>query len=55
MVGEGAVVTRSVPDRAVVVGNPARIIGYVGADDEFKPLAQDSQSQKNTGKDVDIS
>jgi dTDP-4-dehydrorhamnose 3,5-epimerase-like enzyme len=28
MVGAGATVTRSVPPRAVVVGNPARIIGY---------------------------
>jgi UDP-2-acetamido-3-amino-2,3-dideoxy-glucuronate N-acetyltransferase len=29
MVGAGAVVTRSVPPHAVVVGNPARIKGYV--------------------------
>jgi acetyltransferase-like isoleucine patch superfamily enzyme len=29
MVGAGAVVTRSVPPNAVVVGNPARIKGYV--------------------------
>ena len=29
MVGAGAVVTRSVPTRAIVVGNPARIVGYV--------------------------
>lgn len=29
MVGAGAVVTRSVPPFAIVVGNPARIIGYV--------------------------
>jgi acetyltransferase-like isoleucine patch superfamily enzyme/dTDP-4-dehydrorhamnose 3,5-epimerase-like enzyme len=29
MVGAGAVVTRSVPPNAVVVGNPARISGYV--------------------------
>ncbi|HEY4298765.1 MAG TPA: WxcM-like domain-containing protein [Paraburkholderia sp.] len=28
MVGAGAVVTRSVPPYAIVVGNPARIIGY---------------------------
>lgn len=30
MVGAGAVVTRSVPPHAVVVGNPARITGYTG-------------------------
>ncbi len=29
MIGAGAVVTQNVPDGAVVVGNPARIIGYV--------------------------
>lgn len=32
MVGAGAVVTRSVPDHAVVVGNPARIVRYLNAD-----------------------
>lgn len=31
MVGAGAVVTRSVPMYAIVVGNPARIVGYVGS------------------------
>lgn len=29
MVGAGAVVTKSIPDNAVVVGNPARIIKYI--------------------------
>lgn len=34
MVGAGAVVTRSVPPNAIVVGNPARIIGYTNSKEE---------------------
>ncbi len=36
MVGAGAVVTRSVPPNAIVVGHPARITGYVNAEDRKK-------------------
>jgi acetyltransferase-like isoleucine patch superfamily enzyme len=31
MVGSGSVVTRDVADHALVVGNPARVVGYVSA------------------------
>ena len=34
MVGAGSVVTRSVPPNAIAVGNPACIIGYVGAEED---------------------
>jgi acetyltransferase-like isoleucine patch superfamily enzyme len=34
MVGAGAVVTKSVPPNAIVMGNPARIVGYINAESQ---------------------
>lgn len=41
-IGAGAVVTRSVPPRAVVVGNPARVLNYDGSFDFIKYDGMDS-------------
>jgi acetyltransferase-like isoleucine patch superfamily enzyme/dTDP-4-dehydrorhamnose 3,5-epimerase-like enzyme len=38
MVGAGAVVTRSVPPNAIVVGNPAKIVGYVDANQSINAV-----------------
>ena len=47
MVGAGAVVTQSVPPNAIVVGNPARITGYVDSirgRDPVRPASGDGRS-----------
>src|SRR5688572_10672773 len=42
MVGAGAVVLRSVPANAIVIGNPARIVGYVDPKGEGRLAAEAS-------------
>jgi len=39
VVGAGAVVTHSVPPNAIVVGNPAHIVGYAGAEKPAQAVA----------------
>lgn len=40
MVGAGAVVTKNVPPNAIVMGNPARITGYVAGSPALEPVAE---------------
>jgi acetyltransferase-like isoleucine patch superfamily enzyme/dTDP-4-dehydrorhamnose 3,5-epimerase-like enzyme len=49
MIGAGAVVTRSVPANAIVVGNPAKIVGYVDAKNSKSTPTVVEKSQ-NRGK-----
>ena len=47
MVGAGSVVTKNVPNGAIVVGNPARIVGYTDAlETETKVSSKDTQVEK---------
>jgi len=47
MVGAGAVVTRSVPPNAIVVGNPARIVGYTNTkSEEFSKVSTGADNHK---------
>lgn len=47
MICAASVVTRSIPPRAVVVGNPARVVAYYGAFDYvlYDCMEQDPERQ----------
>lgn len=51
MVGAGAVVTRDVPPRAVVVGNPARVVRYLEAGDEPRRQAPHPEGGEDRRQD----
>ena len=54
MVGAGAVVTKNVPPYAIVVGNPAHVVGYVDAVSMVKPVGQNGNEpgESRTGAKV---
>jgi acetyltransferase-like isoleucine patch superfamily enzyme/dTDP-4-dehydrorhamnose 3,5-epimerase-like enzyme len=53
MIGAGTVVTKDVPPYAIVIGNPARIVGYVDANQEravrFSPADQVGVQERAVG------
>ena len=53
MIGAGTVVTKNVPPFAIVVGNPARIIGYTDTD-KSAPILAEKSSPASATTDVGV-
>ena len=54
MIGAGAVVTRSVPPNAIVMGNPGRITGYVGTDRSPKTTTSTHEVDAHGVQQLDV-
>lgn len=52
MIGAGAVVTRSVPPHAIVVGNPAKIVGYANTTEYTPAASQEGHNEKTLATSV---
>lgn len=50
MIGAGSVVTKNVPNRALVIGNPAKIIGWLSDDGTKMKYLNDNKYQDNKGQ-----
>ena len=57
MISAGAVVTQNVPPHAIVMGNPARIVGYTGTSSDpslFPPAPAQVVARRTTVKSVEV-
>ncbi|MBZ9777717.1 N-acetyltransferase [Psychroflexus sp. CAK8W] len=50
MVGAGSVVTKDIPDRALVVGNPSRLIGWLSENGTQMKKIKDFKFEDNQGQ-----